>query len=288
MRIDAHHHLWDLNAVHYPWLMAQGEVRFFGDPASIQRDYLIDEFTTDAKAHGFHASVHVQVGAQDGLAEARWVDDIAQSTDWQMKQVAFCDLASPNLAADLAQLQALPSVRGVRQIIGRAPGEDALTGTQELISSHAFHDGLVMLEASGLRFDLQLLPELMKPMAEVLSQVPKLPVALCHAGSPYDRSEQGIQDWAQALESLSSQPQIVGKLSGLGMFAHGWQTPDFAPITDVMLAQFGPERLMFGSNFPVCSLTSDYTRLISAYETLIPTQYHKHIFGETAAGFYDF
>ena len=288
MKIDAHHHLWDLNAVHYPWLMAKGEVRFFGDPASIQRDYLLDEFTSDAKAHGFEASVHIQVGAQDGMAEAAWVDTIAQSTDWHMHQVAFCDLASPNLADDLAQLQALPSVRGVRQIIGRAPGEDALTGTQELISSKAFGDGLAMLEATGLRFDLQLLPELMVPMAEMLSRVPKLPVALCHAGSPYDRSQEGLAHWAKALESLSSQPQITAKLSGLGMFAHGWQAQDFAPITDVMLAQFGPERLMFGSNFPVCSLTSDYARLISAYEDLIPAHYHKHIFGETAAAFYDF
>ena len=288
MKIDAHHHLWDLNAVHYPWLMAKGEVRFFGDPASIQRDYLLEEFTSDAKAHGFEASVHIQVGAQDGMAEAAWVDGIAQSTDWPMHQVAFCDLASPNLAEDLAQLQALPSVRGVRQIIGRAPGEDALTGTQELISSKAFGEGLAMLEATGLRFDLQLLPELMVPMADVLSRVPKLPVALCHAGSPYDRSQEGIAQWAQALESLSSQPQIMAKLSGLGMFAHGWQAQDFAPITDVMLSQFGVERLMFGSNFPVCSLTSDYARLISAYEDLIPAHYHKHIFGETAAAFYDF
>jgi len=58
-RIDAHHHLWDLSAVHYPWLMARGEVRFFGDPAPIQRDYLIDEFRADASAHGFSASVHI-------------------------------------------------------------------------------------------------------------------------------------------------------------------------------------------------------------------------------------
>ena len=288
MKIDAHHHLWDLNAVHYPWLVAKGEVRFFGDPASIQRDYLLDEFLSDAKAHGFEASVHIQVGAQDGMAEARWVDKISQNTDWQMHQVAFCDLASPNLAQDLAQLQALPSVRGVRQIIGRAPGEDALTGTQELISSKAFGEGLAMLEATGLRFDLQLLPELMVPMAEVLSRVPKLPVALCHAGSPYDRSQEGIAHWAKALESLSSQPQIIAKLSGLGMFAHGWQTQDFAPITSMMLSQFGAERLMFGSNFPVCSLTSDYARLVAAYETLIPSQFHHHIFGETAAAFYDF
>ena len=126
MRIDAHHHLWDLSAVHYPWLMAKGEVRFFGDPAPIARDYLLPEFTADATVHGFEGSVHIQVGAADPLAEARWVDNIAAQSSWQMRQVAFCDLTAPSLADDLDILCALPSVVGVRQIIGRAPGEDAL------------------------------------------------------------------------------------------------------------------------------------------------------------------
>ena len=288
MRLDAHHHLWDLSAVHYPWLMAQGEVRFFGDPAPIARDYLLDEFTADARAHGFSASVHIQVGAQDGLAEARWVDEVARLDGWTMRQVAFCDLSSPKLEANLDALCALPSVAGVRQIIGRAPGEDALTGTQELITSDAFATGLAMLAKRGLSFDLQLLPELMAPMAEVLSSVPHLPVALCHAGSPYDRSPAGIKLWAKSLESLSAQPQITAKLSGLGMFAHGWQGDDFAPITSAVIEQFGPKRVMFGSNFPVCSLTSDYASLVTAYEGLIPQDMQDQIFGKTAAAFYRF
>ena len=292
MRLDAHHHLWDLKAVHYPWLMAKGEVRFFGDPAPIARDYLLDEFTHDARAHGFEGSVHIQVGAQDGLAEARWVDGIAQSTsrqmNWHMRQVAFCDLASPNLAADLQALSSLSSVAGVRQIIGRAPGEDALTGTRELITSSAFRDGLALLARHGLSFDLQLLPELMAPMAEVLSEVPDLPVALCHAGSPYDRSAAGIAAWAKSLQSLSSMGQVSAKLSGLGMFAHGWQADDFAPIVETIIDQFGPQRVMYGSNFPVCSLTSDYHRLMAAYEALIPQDMQDQIFGKTAASFYRF
>ena len=65
--IDAHHHLWDLSAVHYPWLEATGVTRFFGDPTPIQRDYLFDEFSRDASAEGFTGSVHIQVGAADGL-----------------------------------------------------------------------------------------------------------------------------------------------------------------------------------------------------------------------------
>jgi hypothetical protein len=78
--IDAHHHLWDLSAVHYPWLEATGVTRFFGDPTPIQRDYLVDEFSRDASAEGFTGSVHIQVGAADGLAEAKWVQHIAEQT----------------------------------------------------------------------------------------------------------------------------------------------------------------------------------------------------------------
>lgn len=288
MRIDSHHHLWDLSAVHYPWLMAKGEVRFFGDPTPIARNYLIEEFTSDARAHAMQGSVHIQVGAEDGLAEARWVDEVAQAQDWPMRQVAFCDLSSATLDDDLDALMRLSSVVGVRQIIGRAPGEDALTGTRDLITSSAFQNGLACLAQRGLSFDLQLLPELMAPMAEVLQDVPDLKVALCHAGSVYDRTKDGLAYWAGELKQLSAQPQISIKLSGLGMFAHGWQTPDFAPIIEEVITQFGARRTMFGSNFPVCSLTSDYAKLVSAYETLIPEDMQADIFGQTAAKFYRF
>ena len=288
MRIDAHHHLWDLQAVHYPWLMAKGETRFFGDPAPIARDYLLDEFTADAARHAMTGSVHIQVGAEDGMAEARWVDGIAHKSAWRMRQVAFCDLSAETVADELAALSALPSVAGVRQIIGRAPGEDALTGTRELIASSDFHHGLSQLETAGLSFDLQLLTELMEPMAEILGDFPNLPVALCHAGSPYDRTIKGLDSWSKALESLSSLPQISAKLSGLGMFAHGWQKQDFAPIVSTLIGQFGKERVMFGSNFPVCSLTSTYDVLMEAYISLIPEDMHDDIFGKTAARFYRF
>ncbi|MEM8582410.1 MAG: amidohydrolase, partial [Pseudomonadota bacterium] len=164
MKIDAHHHLWDLAAVDYPWLNARGVRRFFGDPTPIQRDYLIDEFQRDAK--GFKASVHIQVGAADPLAEATWVQAVADANpDWPLAQVAFCDLTEPQAEASLDQLQSLPSVRGVRQIVGRAPQEDAATGTNDLLDTPGFADGLNRLVARGLSFDLQLIPELYTAMA---------------------------------------------------------------------------------------------------------------------------
>lgn len=287
MRIDAHHHLWDLKAVEYPWLMEKGAVRFFGDPTSIQRNYLLPEFRQDAEAAGFTASVHIQVGAASPWAEAQWVQSVAdQYPDWPLAQVAFCDLTADNLTVQLDRLQTLPTLRGVRQIIGRAPGEDQLSGTNDLLDNPKFLTGLKQLGDRGLSFDLQLLPELMERTAAVLDQAPATQVALCHAGSPHDRSERGLERWSTALQSLSALPQVTCKLSGLGMFDHTWSTDSVRPIVETCLTQFGPERCMFGSNFPVDSLSSDYADLIDRHNALVPEAQHDQVFGRTAQQFY--
>lgn len=289
MRIDAHHHLWDLTAVHYPWLMAQGVERFFGNPALIQRNYLLGEFSNDAKRHGISGSVHIQVGAEDPQQEALWVQSVADANPhWSMVQVAFCDLTSDRLTEDLDRLQDLSTLRGVRQIVGRAPGEDALTGTNTLLDDPSFVAGLREVAKRGLSFDLQLIPELMPKIATVLEQVPDLSVALCHAGSPHDRTREGLQHWADALRLLSRLPNVTCKLSGLGMFDHTWTERSIQPIVETCLEQFGRRRLMFGSNFPVDSLYSNYSELASALESLVPNDWQIEVFGTNAAEFYKF
>tara|TARA_B110000971_G_scaffold130422_1_gene133349 strand:- start:7 stop:885 length:879 start_codon:yes stop_codon:yes gene_type:complete len=286
--IDAHHHLWDLNAVSYPWLEAKGVTRFFGDPAPIQRNYLIDEFSTEAAPFGFVGSVHVQVGAVDAWGEAKWVQAVADANpDWPMAQVVFCDLTSPDLADQLDRFQTLSTVRGVRQIVGRAPGEDAQTGTNELAQSDAFLEGLKVVGERGLSFDLQLIPELMPAVSDVLKQAPQTRVALCHAGSPHDRSLEGVRGYAQALRSLSQLPQVYCKLSGLGMFDHNWNAQSIRPIVDICLDQFGAERCMFGSNFPVDKLYSSYEKLANSYSEIVPAGVHRLVFSDVSRTFYD-
>ncbi|MCI5101324.1 amidohydrolase family protein [Phaeobacter italicus] len=285
--IDAHHHLWDLSAVHYPWLAAKGATRFFGDPTPIQRNYLLSEFREDAAPHGISGSVHIQVGAQDALAEATWVQGVSDAAaDWPMAQVVFCDLTAPDLARQLDQFQALSTVRGVRQIVGRAPGEDARTGTNALLDDPAFLAGLREVGARGLSFDLQLIPELMEKTAQVLAKAEETPVALCHAGSPHDRSPDGLRSWSGQMRALADLPQVVCKLSGLGMFQHNWREADFRPIIETCLDQFGASRCMFGSNFPVDSLYSDYSTLFAAHRNLVPEPDRGDVFGATAQRFY--
>lgn len=285
MRIDAHHHLWDLDAVAYPWLMARGEARFFGDPTPIQRNYLLAEHRRNAD--GFGASVHIQVGAADPSAEARWVQSVADTNpDWPLVQVAFCDLTAPDLTAQLDRLQTLPTLRGVRQIVGRAPGEDAATGTAALLDNPRFAEGLRELAHRGLSFDLQLIPEHYEGMARVLDATPDTRIALCHAGSPHDRSPEGLAAWAMSLRLLSDRPNVTCKLSGLGMFDHGWTREAIRPIVETCLDQFTPERCMFGSNFPVDSLYSDFATLVAAYDALLPEAAKPAVFHDTAAAFY--
>lgn len=287
MKIDAHHHLWDLGAVEYPWLMQTGAPRFFGDPTPIQRNFLIDEFSAMARAEGFGGSVHIQVGAADPWAEACWVQSVADvHPEWPMAQVVFCDLTAADRSAQLARYKSLPSVRGVRQIIGRAPGEDAVTGTNALLDDPAFLEGLQEAGELGFSFDLQLIPELMSQTAAVLSAAPGTAVALCHAGSPHDRSAAGLAEWAALLRNLSALDHVSCKLSGLGMFQHDWATDDFAPIVDTCLSEFGADRSMFGSNFPVDSLYSDYARLSQCFHDLVPDADHDAVFGGTASRFY--
>ena len=286
-RIDSHHHLWDLKAVHYPWLMEFGKPRFFGDPTPIQRDYLLEEHRAISQNHGFAASVHIQVGAEDGLTEARWVDQVVRANpDWPMVQVAFCDLTASDRENQLDQFQALKSVVGMRQIVGRSPEEDTKNGTNALIADPEFKAGLHSLASRGLSFDLQLIPELMKPMGKVLEQVPDLQVALCHAGSPYDRSSDGITKWAAGLAQLSALQNVSCKLSGLGMFDHDWNAGTVRPIADVVMKQFGPDRVMFGSNFPVCSLSSSFDELMERHMAIVPEEHHKAVFHDNAERFY--
>ena len=126
----------------------------------------------------------------------------------------------------------------------------------------------------------------MTAAANILENATDTRVALCHAGSPHDRSSRGIDSWAQNLRYLSTLPQVFCKLSGLGMFDHHWTNETIAPLIDTCLDQFGSERCMFGSNFPVDSLYSDYATLVAAHRQIVPESSHAAVFGRTAAAFY--
>ncbi|WP_207759188.1 amidohydrolase family protein [Sandarakinorhabdus cyanobacteriorum] len=283
--IDAHHHLWDLEAVDYPWLMARGVQRFFGDPTPIQRPYQPADFQADWEGLPVIASVHVQVGAADGLAETRWLERLQPPVPAAI--VAETDLTAPDLADRLDALCAASlRLRGIRQIVGRHPSEDARTGSPALLDDPRFLAGLRILARRGLSFDLQLTAPLLPRAAALFAQVPGLQLALCHAGSPWDQSPAGLEDWRAGLNQLAALPTAHVKLSGLGMFNPAWTPATLAPVVDAALAAFGPERTMWGSNFPVDRLYRGYRPLLETIAALVPSATHHAVFAGTARRFY--
>jgi len=286
--IDAHHHLWDLNACSYPWLEAKGVKRFFGDPSPIQQNYLLEDFLRESERYRPTSSVHIQVGVAAGaeVKETAWIVERSHKPE---ALVCFVDLSSENRESLLDSQCAFTRVKGVRQILGRHRDEDTKHGSDTLIDNPEFALGLKSLAKRRLSFDLQLIPEQHQRVAHLLEEVEELHVAVCHAGSPWDQSPAGLHLWKQGLKQLSARMNTTAKLSGLGMFKQDWTVADLAPIVHSVIDCFGPSRVMAGSNFPVDKLYHSYDRWWQAIEELFerytPEERHQMLVG-TAERFY--
>lgn len=289
--VDAHHHLWDLQACEYPWLMARGVERFFGDPTPIQKNYLVDDLRKDAGSYSLDASVHIQVGVAPGyeVRETEWLQQAGDEEGLPSAIVAYCDLDSEDAQRVIAAHLQHDRVRGIRQIVGRSDKEDAATGSGQLVDDSVWRDNLAMLGELGLSFDLQLTPGQVVRVAEVLADVEDTQVALCHCGSPWDQSPAGLDAWRDGLRLLASLPNVYCKISGLGMFNHEWNVDDIRPIVESCIEIFGPGRSMFGSNFPVDKLHASYDEVWGAFENIVAglgENDQARLFGGTARAFY--
>lgn len=299
---DAHHHLWNLEAVNYPWLSApKGTARFFGDPTKIQKNYLVKDFKSDVGQLPVTQSVHVQVGAapDEHIKEIAWIQSQIDSRSLSKVKlpsaiVAYADLESDNITGTLDNIQAYKSVRGIRQIVGREPSEDEQTGSAKLLTDKNWLFGLQELQKRSLSFDLQLIPSQMNRAFEVFSLVQDLPVALCHCGSPWFlksqyRSSQSYGIWKDGITKLASLPNIYCKVSGLSMFTQQWNIKDISFIFETILETFGIERCMFGSNFPVDKLHIDYQSIWKTYMFLtekLKITDRKKLFADNCRQFY--
>jgi predicted TIM-barrel fold metal-dependent hydrolase len=286
--IDAHHHLWDLEACDYPWLMAKGEQRFFGDPSSIQKNYLVSDFLNESTQYCPEKSVHIQVGTSkhDSLKETQWLQ---QQSPVPNAIVAFCDLSAENYQQQIDAQKAYSKVKGVRQIIGRHADEDSKHGSHTLLVSANWRKAMVYLTEQGLSFDLQMIPPQIDAVYKALQTIPNVKIALCHGGSPWDQSPSGLDSWQAGLKKLSTLPNVCCKVSGLGMFNNHWRDQDLASLIERIVDTFGPGKTMFGSNFPVDKLYRSYDNYWDCYRSAVK-QYscleQHQMFYQTASNFY--
>ncbi len=289
--VDAHHHLWDLDACRYPWLMARGVKRFFGDPTPIQENYLVEDLKRDAGDYVIDASVHIQVGVAPGdeVRETAWLEATAETEGLPSAIVAFCELERPDAMRTVEEQRAFSRLRGVRQIVGRSDEEDAQTGSGKLVQDPTWQENLAAIGKLGLSFDLQLTPGQVPSVVDVLARTPGTKIALCHCGSPWDQTPAGLESWRRGLELLAELPNVSCKISGLGMFDHDWTVDSIRPIVETCIEVFGAGRTMFGSNFPVDKLHADFRTVWGTYDQItatLPDEDRARLFRDTARAFY--
>jgi L-fuconolactonase len=242
MNIDAHQHFWRYAPADYPWIGAGME--------RLARDYLPADLAAVARPAGIAGSVAVQ--ARQLLAESRWLLTLAAAEPFIRGVVGWVDLRSPRVAEDLAPLAADPRFVGVRHVVQDEPDPRFVLGAE-------FVRGLRHLAPLGLAYDLLLYPHQLPAAVELADLLPEQSFILDHLAKP--RVEAGeLEPWRRDVTALARRPNVCCKLSGLVTEAawRGWRRSDFTPYLEVAVAAFGPERLMFGSDWPVCLLAAEY------------------------------
>jgi predicted TIM-barrel fold metal-dependent hydrolase len=270
--IDGHHHIWRLQDL--SWLSGPQVPRIFGPYQPICRDYTIEEFRADIAACNVVKSIYVQTNwpAGQSLDEARWVQSVADATGWPHANVAHADLADPDVGALLKQLASLPATRGIRQQLHwhRNP-QYSFAPRPDVMNDSDWQRGLKLATDLGLLFELQVFTGQMADSARLARAFPDTTFVLEHAGMLEDTSPDGWQKWREGMAALADCGNVSVKLSGLGTFDHAYRLETVAPIIAETVAMFGSDRCLFGSNFPIEKLWTDYATLYATFRKSIET-----------------
>jgi L-fuconolactonase len=276
MRIDAHQHFWTYSVTDYPWI-GPGMDR-------LARDYGPGDLAAPLAKAGFDGSVAVQ--ARQSLAETRWLLDLADACPLIKGVVGWVDLRSDDVAAQLAEFAGRPGFVGVRHVVQDEPEPRFLLG-------EAFVHGLQQLAASGLSYDLLLYPPQLPAAVELAGALPEQSFVLDHLAKPPVRNgaAAALEPWRHDLVALARHPNVACKLSGLVTEAawQGWRQADFRPYLEVALEAFGPDRLMFGSDWPVCVLAAEYADvagIVTDFIAPLSAAEREAILGRTATRWY--
>lgn len=273
MRIDSHQHFWDINRLQYPWMPA-GE-------SPLRRNYLPSDLEPILERNRFDGSVVVQANVV--LEETRWLLDLATQHDFIRGVVGWVDLTDPHLGATLDELQRHPKFKGVRHLVHDEPDVNWLLREDVL-------RGLGELARRRIPFDLLLRPPHLPLVPRLADKVPDLRMVIDHIAKPLIAA-QHMDGWAADIESAAKIPQVYCKLSGMITEADptGWKAEHLRPYVQHVLSLFGPDGLMFGSDWPVCTLAGTWKEVLAAFTQAVgpqPVGVREKLLGETAAAFY--
>ncbi|MBL1069063.1 amidohydrolase [Streptomyces sp. 7-21] len=255
-RVDAHHHVWDLSVRDQDWITGPAM-------APIRRDFSVADLEPAARAAGVTATVVVQTVTVP--EETPELLALAADSDLVAKVVGWADLTDPGIADALARLRQLPGgahLAGIRHQVQSEPDPGWLLRPD-------VQRGLAAVAEAGLVYDLVITADQLPAAVAAAERRPELTFVLDHLGKP-PIAAGAFEPWATNLARLAALPNTVAKLSGLVTEADWarWTTAGLRPYAEAALDTFGPGRLMFGSDWPVCTLAAGYERWVAAAEEL--------------------
>lgn len=272
MKIDAHQHFWALERGDYGWLTPE--------LAPLYRDFSPNELAPILRANGVEGTVLVQ--AAPTVAETEYLLELADNNSFVLGVVGWVDFDATHAATQIAQLATHPKLVGLRPMIQDIPDLDWMLSTDYV---RIFN---VMINAD-LVFDALVLPKHLPNLRTLLANHPKLRVVIDHAAKP-DIAMGDFGDWSANMALLAKETTAYVKLSGLVTQAQkDWSVAQLQPYVDHLLEQFGPTRIIWGSDWPVCTLTSTYDAWCAATDQLlngINGTERNAIFGGNAARIY--
>lgn len=273
MRIDAHQHFWKFNPVRDAWITAEMGV--------LRRDFLPPDLAPELTANGMDATIAVQ--ADQSEEETLFLLDLAARHPQIAGVVGWVNLMAPNVRERLKYFSRFPKLRGFRHIVQAEPDDRFLLRDD-------FLRGIACLREFGFTYDILIYPKQLPAAVEFVAKFPEQPFVVDHIAKPLVK-EKEIACWSRHMRALGAAPNVSCKVSGL--ITEGdwkrWCAQDFQPYLNVVFEAFGPDRLLFGSDWPVCLLAGTYGQVKELVE-----EYARHrtpiekegLFGGNAARFY--
>lgn len=272
-RIDAHQHFWQFQPERDAWIT--------DDMAVIQRDFLPADLAPLLRQQGFDGCVVVQ--SDQSEAENAFQLANAAAHDFVRGVVGWVDLRAADVAERLAHYRQFAKLKGFRHVL-QGEADRALMLTPD------FQRGIRALTAQGFTYDVLIFPDQLPYAAELAAAHPSQPFVLDHLAKPYIKRGD-IAGWQRDVQQLAAHDNVWCKVSGMVTEAdwHRWQPADFRPYLDVAFEAFGPGRLMFGSDWPVCLVAAQYAQVVALADEYLQSfsaDEQRRFWGDNAAEFY--
>ena len=273
MKIDSHQHFWEYDPVRDAWIDDSMKV--------LKKDFMPDDLKPLLEKSGFDGCVAVQ--ADQSEDETRFLLNLAEQYDFIKGVVGWIDFKAPDLDERLAFLSKHPKLKGFRHIIQAEP-DGFMTGK-------TFIEGVKQLQQTRFTYDILVFERQLEECIQFVESLPEINLVIDHLAKP-DIKNRSFDEWADRMDQLSGFPNVHVKLSGLVTEAdwNGWEKADFTPYLETCLELFGADRLMVGSDWPVCLLAAEYEEVIGIVEEFanwLSQSEYDAIMGNTAKKFYN-